>query len=72
MFSNHATDEPLALAMADLFTNKSVVSLGNGAGGYRKIILQTGKVARYDSFDGSPNIEHLTKGSVSFKNYFSL
>jgi len=61
----HATDNPLAGALADLFAGRTVVGLGDGLGHYRKLILDTGKVQKYDAYDGAPNINNVTGGQVN-------
>jgi len=60
----HVTDRPLATALAHLFTARSVVGLGDGRGEYRRLILASGHVTRYDAFDGAPNIRNITGGQV--------
>ena len=62
---SHTTDIGLAAALASLFQGRSVVGLGDGLGVYRKLILNTGKVATYDAFDGAPNIHDITHGQVA-------
>jgi len=37
--SLHLTDEPLAASLAELFRGKTVLSLGEGRGDYRKLVL---------------------------------
>lgn len=63
--SQHETDKPLAMIMADLFAGHTVVGLGDGLGKYRELLLQTGKITGYDAFDGTPSIASVTNGSVS-------
>ena len=63
----HRTDEGLAAELATLFKGRTVVGLGDGLGVYRKLILNTGKVATYDAFDGAPNIHDITHGQVTLQ-----
>ena len=65
MNTGHTTDNPLAGALADLFAGRTVVGLGDGLGHYRKLILDTGKVRKYDAYDGAPNINNITRGQVT-------
>jgi len=58
------TDIWLAGALADLFNGSSVVGLGDGRGEYRRLILEDGRVSRYDAFDGAPNIDNVTGGQA--------
>jgi len=60
----HYTDDRLAAALADFLKNKSVVGLGDGQGHYRRLLLATGKVIKYDSFDGAPDIDNITNGQA--------
>jgi len=60
----YVTDHQLAEALANLFEHKSVISLGDGQGHYRRIVLKTGKVSKYDAFDGAPFITNITDGQV--------
>ena len=60
----HVTDRELAGALAELFAGRTVVGLGDGHGIYRKIILATGKVRKYDAYDGAPYIHNFTGGQV--------
>ncbi len=62
----HLTDEPLAAALADLFSNQAVAGFGDGPGMYKTVIERTGKVQTYDAFDGAPYVEEVTNGSVWF------
>ena len=62
--AEHATDERLAGALATLFTGRTVVGLGDGRGEYRKRILRTHKVRKYDAYDGAPYIRNITGGQV--------
>jgi len=39
VYSLHIVDEPLATCLADLFAGKTVLSLGEGAGDYRRLVL---------------------------------
>jgi len=50
--------------LANLFANQTVVGLGDGPGAYRKLILNTNKVRKYDAYDGAPNINNITGGQV--------
>ena len=61
---HHVTDKALASALAELFAGWTVVGLGEGRGKYRQLILGTGKVQRYDAYDGAPNIREITTGQV--------
>lgn len=63
----HYTDTRLAAALANLFNNKTVIGLGDGQGHYRRLILATGKVTKYDSYDGAPDIDNITRGQASVK-----
>jgi len=60
----HVTDAGLAGALARLFDGRTVVGLGDGRGEYRRRILATGRVTRYDAFDGAPNIYNITNGQA--------
>jgi hypothetical protein len=60
------TDVPLADALSEFFAGKTVVSLGDGRGDYRRRLLDAGKVKKYDSFDGAPFIENSTALQVRF------
>jgi len=62
--TGHKTDKQLVSALAELFSGRTVIALGDGRGEYRKLILQTGKVLAYDSYDGAPNIYNITGGQV--------
>ena len=68
----HSTDVQLVSALAELFSGQTVVALGEGNGEYRKLILQTGRVKSYDSYDGAPNINNITGGKVLFTLYCVL
>jgi len=61
----HYTDSRLASALANFLKNKSVIGLGDGQGHYRRLLLATGKVKNYDSFDGAPDIDNITNGQAS-------
>ena len=41
------------------------VCLGDGQGHYGRLVLATGNVTKYDSFDGAPYIDNITNGQVS-------
>jgi len=58
------TDKQLVVALMKLFTGQTVVGLGDGPGEYRELILKSGKVPTYDTYDGAPNINDLTHGKV--------
>jgi hypothetical protein len=63
----HLTDGRLAVALATLLAGKTVLSLGDGTGVYRHLMLNsTVKVSRYDAYDGSPFISETTAGRVQF------
>jgi len=62
----HRTDVGLARALSYLLLGRSVASLGDGLGEYRRAIADTGLVERVDSFDGAPFVEELTGGRVRF------
>jgi len=62
--NTYHTDKGLASALAKLFAGCTVIGLGDGRGGYRKLILSTGKVKRYDAYDAAPNIAKITGGQV--------
>ncbi len=62
----HITDETLASALADFFSNQAVAGFGDGPGVYKALIEGTGKVQTYDAFDGTPYAEDVTNGSVKF------
>jgi len=62
--TGHRTDKLLVGALANLFTGRTVVGLGDGPGNYRKLILETGKVQTYDAYDGAPYINNITGGQV--------
>jgi len=64
--TGHATDKQLAGALAHLFVGRTVVGLGDGRGEYRKLILGSNKVRRYDAYDGAPYIHNITGGQVIF------
>ena len=64
--TQHVCDEPLAAALAHFFAGRTVVSLGDGPGEYRRRILATGLVAGYDAFDGAPSSANATNGRVRF------
>jgi len=66
----HYTDQQLAAALANLLKNKSVIGLGDGQGHYRRLLLETGKVTKYDSFDGAPDIDNITNGQASVSSIF--
>ena len=55
----------LAGALALLFDGRSVAGLGDGRGEYRRLILSSGSVIRYDAYDGAPNIRNITGGQVN-------
>ena len=52
--------------LANLFAGRTVVGLGDGPGNYRKLILETGKVQKYDAYDGAPYINNITNGQVVY------
>ena len=60
----HVTDKKLVDPLADLFTGQTVVGLGDGPGTYGKLISATGKVRKYDAYDGAPYINNITGGQV--------
>jgi len=60
----HKTDKQLVHALVELFAGCTVVGLGDGRGEYRRLILQSGNVRRYDAYDGAPNIRTMTSGQV--------
>jgi hypothetical protein len=62
----HLTDGGFANALSEFFAGKTVVSLGDGLGVYRKRLLKAGKVKSYDSYDGAPFIENTTAQQVHF------
>lgn len=62
--SVHVTDSGLAGALAELFGGRSVAGLGDGRGDYRRLILDSGLVRRYDAYDGAPNIHNITAGKA--------
>ena len=62
--TGHATDKTLVDPLADLFTGQTVVGLGDGRGKYRQLISETGKVRKYDAYDGAPYINNITGGQV--------
>ena len=64
--TSHMTDQQLAAALVELFAGGSVASLGEGLGKYRALVLQAGKVARFDAFDGTPGVGKLTRGQVRY------
>ena len=64
--SEHFTDESLAKALSELFKGQTVASLGDGYGGYKKLLDSSGKVRQYDSYDGAPFCENKTHGLVKF------
>ena len=66
--TGHATDKRLVDLLANLFTGRTVVGLGEGPGKYRKLILETGKVRKYDGYDGAPYINNITGGQVVFRS----
>jgi len=66
VYKGHVTDKRLVVALIKLFTGQTVVGLGDGPGKYRALILNSGKVKKYDAYDGAPNINDLTHGKVSF------
>ena len=66
----HYTDNRLAAALANFLNNKSVIGLGDGQGHYRRLLLATGKVTKYDAFDGAPDINNITKGKASVRYLF--
>jgi len=70
--SGHITDSKLAGALANLFSGRTVIGLGDGLGEYRKIILRTGKVRNYDAYDGAPYIHNVTGGEVMLNVRYSL
>jgi len=45
--SLHMTDKPFGAALAELLTGKMVLSLGEGRGDYRALILNTTQVHRH-------------------------
>jgi hypothetical protein len=65
----HVTDERLAAALSELFAGASVVGLGDGLGHYNKLLRDSGAVSRYDSYDGTPDIEQITKGIVRIDTF---
>ena len=62
----HITDKQLIPALSQLFTGASVVGLGYGLGHYKTLLLNSSGVSRYDSYDGTPDIERITNGRVSW------
>jgi len=58
------TDHLLAGALGGLFSGRSVVGLGDGQGEYRRLLLNSGRVTRYDAYDGAPNIRNITNGQA--------
>ena len=64
--ARHFTDESLAKALSELFKGQTVASLGDGYGGYKKLLDSSGKVRQYDSYDGAPFCENKTHGLVKF------
>ena len=67
--SQHVTDVSLAKGLAELLLNKTVVGLGDGLGKYRRLLLDSGAVKRYDVYHGIPNIETITSGQVRYERY---
>jgi hypothetical protein len=64
--SKHFTDGNLASALVELFEGQTVASFGDGYGGYKTLIDQSGRVQQYDSYDGGPFSENQTNGLVKF------
>ena len=60
----YVTDHQLAAALANFLAGKSVIGLGDGQGHYRRLMLATGNITRYDAFDGAPFIDNITHGQV--------
>jgi len=52
------------MKLAKLFAGTTVIGLGDGLGKYRDLILRSGVVQHYDSYDGSPYINAITDGRV--------
>lgn len=63
---NQVHDTDLTNELANMFKNKTVVDLGAGLGWYCPIISQKSK--KCDQYDGSVNIEDITKGKVKYLN----
>lgn len=63
---NKGYDISLSYRLADLFKDKTVVDLSAGLGWYCPIISRKSK--KCDQFDGSVNIEEVTKGKVKYLN----
>ena len=68
----HVTDPGLAGALAELFDGRSVVGLGDGRGDYRRLIVNSGRVTRYDAYDGAPNIDNITGGQATPAPFISV
>ena len=41
-------------------------SFGDGPGFYKKLLTETGKLKKYDAYDGAPFSEYTTQGRVQF------
>ena len=57
-------DKKLCIAFSDFLQNKYVAGFGDGTGGYKKALMEMGKVKRYDAFDGAPFSEKDSQGTV--------
>ena len=63
---NHVTDKVLAEQLSIFFKNKTVASFGDGPGQYKKLIDKTGRVKKYDAYDGAPFCPETSEGLVKF------
>lgn len=62
---NYILDVGLARAVGVVFKNKTIIDLGAGLGQYCELIR---KYTSCDAYDGSKNIEIVTKGKVKYLN----
>lgn len=64
--THHKTDLELVPVLAKFFKGKSVASFGDGPGRYKQLLLDTGLLIGYDSYDGAPFSEKTSEGRVKF------
>jgi len=62
----HKTDTALVPVLAKFLQGKKVASFGDGPGRYKVLLLETGLLKGYDSYDGAPFSEKTSEGRVSY------
>lgn len=62
----HITDIKLTVALGKFLAGKSVASFGEGPGAYKRLILKTGLIRKFDAYDGAPYSEEITNGEVKY------